>query len=456
MTTKQGQCIMGKLSRDDNYMLKVDATDAPFSVSRFHLSTSRETDVLIEYEMADGSSCRQVAHGTPEGSDVNNDQCGGAVSVKFMLPEESKFGECDLIIHEIGFDCSSGPKVPTLPEPSPSSSITTASHIRHSTSAIDIPSTSDFKSVITSTEWTTAEMTVTNCPPAATYCPAHSTVVVSSTYTMSTTECPSESAKLSTATHSTSTVTPATHSISTVTVAMPSSSIVSPPCPKLVPKCINTWLAIPNCHSNSDAACFCPSSEFTEKVGSCIRAWGNSKEKIESALSYFAGICAPYVQKNTGIIEIVPTSTSQYSFTQTTADRSEPPATTSFRGETSSVMTTPVTTSFRATSEVPETTVTWSSHTMTCPKVGFSTFTHGSTTTVALVVPSSPAITSSETKHSALPSSSSNMTTPCKTPSSFSTHPGPKPTETTHYSSSGSKKVIGSVWMISFFILYLG
>lgn len=388
--------------------------------------------------MADGSSCHQVAFATPEGSDVANHQCGGAVSVKFMLPEDSKFGECDLNIHEIGFDCSSGPKPPILPKPSPSSS-TAPPFIRHSTTLMEVPSfTSHSIPEVTSTVWSTAEITVTKCDPTATYCPAHSTVVVTSTYSVSTTVCPSKSVE-----------TPvATHSISTVDAPSPSSSIVSPPCPNLVPKCINTWLSIPKCTSNSDAACFCPSSEFTDKVGSCIHAWGKSEQEISSALSYFAGICAPYVPKNTGIIDIVPSQTSPPPFTRPT-DNVGAPATTSFRGETGTVTLAP---------KVPETTVTWSSSTMTCPKVGFSTFTHDTTPTVALVVPSSPATTPSPTKHNNVPSSSSKTATSCHMMShSFTTQPAPKPTETVNYTGSGSKVIIGESWQffLTAFFVYL-
>ncbi|KAJ5102786.1 hypothetical protein N7532_003315 [Penicillium argentinense] len=361
-----GKCIMGKLNRDDGYTLQMDAVDAPFSVRKFHLSTSRKTDVLITYELADGSSCRQIAFSTPEGHDVSNDQCGGAVSVKFMLPEESKFGECDFNIHEINFDCSGGPKSP--PQPNPSSSVATIPpHLAtHSSTILEIPSTpvlhtppptSEIQQVTptvegpphsevhesTFTVWTTSTITVTKCPPSATSCPAHSNGIVTSTLVGSTTVYPSGPHE----------VTTTAQPISTVTPALPSSPVVPPPqCPKLVPKCINTWLSIPKCDSNGDAACFCPSSEFTGKVQSCIHAWGTSEKEKESALSYFAGICAPYVPKNPAIIDLVPSGTSS----------NGPPAQTRVVPFT----TLPVsvqTTTIPPTPEVPLTTITWSSHT---------------------------------------------------------------------------------------------
>lgn len=433
--TSGGKCIVGKLSRDDNYMLRVDTSDAPFSVKKFHLSTSRKTDVLINYEMADGSSCHQVAIGTPEGRDINNHQCGGAVSVKFMLPEESKFGECDLNIHEIGFDCSAGPKEPIPPKPAPSTVPT--SFIRHSTTIVEIPAPTDhfIRPIITTKEPSASEASSTICGPSATFCPAHSTVV-SSTYTTSTTVWTAKSAETSIA----------THPISAITASQPSSPIASPPCPNLVPKCINTWLTIPKCSSNSDAACFCPSPEFTNRVESCIHAWGSSEKEISSALSYFAGICAPFVPKNPAIIDIAPTPPSSPSMTRPNSHL----GTMTYPHDTTSTVT--------PAPRAPETTVTWSSSTMTCPKVGFSTFTHDSTPTVALVVPSSQATSASApsiSKQSTLPPSPSKTVTSCDMHKSFTTHPAPSPTEKVHFSSSGSKTARNSLWSLCLLPFFL-
>ncbi|KAJ5396808.1 hypothetical protein N7509_004921 [Penicillium cosmopolitanum] len=356
-----GKCIEAKLSRDDGYAVRIEATEAPFSVEKFHLSTSRETLLRLNYEMADGSTCHELASSSPDGVDVVNQQCGGAVAVEFTLPEDSKFGECDLNIHEISFDCSDGSKPPgDLPPPS---SKPHPPHVSTKTVILSAPVTftsTITKSVVThevSTVWTTAEVTETHCPATATYCPGHSTVT--STYTRSTTFYPT----------SWEIATPSlvSSSISTAT-ATPDSSVVPAPCPEVVPKCINTWLSIPKCDSNSDAACFCPSSEFTGNVDSCIHAWAKSDQERDSALSYFAGICAPYVPQNPGLIDIVPTSTSSAS-------------------QTSQVMTsmqsiTPAVTDSHTT---PCTTVTWSTQTVTVPRVEFTTIPMGSTTSVCLV-----------------------------------------------------------------------
>lgn len=410
----------------------MDAVDAPFSVRTFHLSTSRTTDVLIKYELADGSSCRQVAFSSPEGVDVDNDQCGGAISVEFTLPEESKFGECDLNIHTIDFDCSSGPKPPPMATsseslvpstiwstvPSTSWSIVPSLHT-HSASVMEI-STTDMAPMTTSTVWTTHVFTVTKCPPTVTNCPDHSTEVVTSTYSVSTTVCPSPA------------VTGASHITTSAiisTPAEPTSSVVPAPCPDLVPMCMNTWLSIPKCDSNSDTACFCPSSEFADKVKSCIHAWGTSEQETQSALSYFAGICAPYVPKNPSIIELPPTTSHVSSVHMPTS---------------SWATTTP-------TPEAPCTTLTWSSHTMTVPHVVFSTVTVSSTTSVCLVpgvqtIPPTtpPTTTSYKTTHAPSTMTTCSSHASASSTTTAATRTTPTPTEV--LSNTGSKTSVSSIW----------
>ncbi|CAI7582597.1 unnamed protein product [Penicillium viridicatum] len=419
-----GTCLGGKLSSDDDWTIKISATDAPFSIRNFHLSTSRSTDVFIIYEMPDGSSCHHVASSSYRGTDVGNDQCGGAVSVEFTLPQESKFGDCDIEIHSIDFDCSTGSKPPgpvldpshSHPAPSPSSSVSLPPfHLPHTT--LEVPTIShSSQKMTTSTIWTTEEITVTKCPPTVTNCPGHSTVLVTSTYPLSTTVCPSKPAETDPGITSPRVMhsrPPITSSITTATE--PSPPVVTAPCPNVVPKCLNTWLTIPKCDSNSDAACFCPSTEFTDKVSSCIRAWSSSKKEEDSALAFFAGICAPFVPENPAIVDIATTCTSSDPVPKTTAG---PKVTPSTRTVVATVgVPTPA-------PQAPCTTISWASHTATVPLVGFSTVTCSSTTSVNLVVvtTSSPLSKIGHTAHA----SSSTLTTSCKT------HPTSRITPTAH------------------------
>ncbi|KAJ6077030.1 hypothetical protein N7499_009011 [Penicillium canescens] len=471
-----GDCIGGTLSRHDDWTLKVDADDAPFSVRNFRLSTSRQTDVILTYKTPKGHSCHQVVSSSPEGVDVENDQCGGAVSVEFKLPEQSKFGECELDLHQIDFDCSAGEKPPhsvasqsqSYPESTSSSTTNPVSSYMPTSSAPDISFPTRTPQVSTSTAWTTAKFLVTSCAPTVTQCPAHSTVVVTSTYVLSTTVCPYQSTETghlhSLGWETTSTgishesphvsvpnlpprVTSKTGEPSpavTSSEPIPTSPSTHAPCPNLVPKCMNTWLSIPKCDSNSDAACFCPSSEFTDKVTSCIQAWGKSDQEIQSALSYFAGICASYVPKNPAIVDIVPTSTPH-----------GPATKTSNPSQVASITTTPVenVTVVTRAPHTPCTTITWSSHTVTVPQVGFSTVTGSSSTTVNLVLITPTATEWSHTSHS---SPTSTMTTKRKTTtSSVYTTTASKPTETFVVSNTGSRSGLKSLWAFGVAILAL-
>ncbi|CRL26409.1 unnamed protein product [Penicillium camemberti] len=463
-----GTCLGGKLSSDDDWTIKISATDAPFSIRNFHLSTSRSTDVFIIYEMPDGSSCHHVASSSYRGTDVGNDQCGGAVSVEFTLPQENKFGDCDIEIHSINFDCSTGSKPPgpvldpshshshSHPAPTPSSSVSRPPFHLPSTT-LEVPTIShSSQKLTTSTIWTTEEVTITKCPPTVTNCPGHSTVLVTSTYPLSTTVCPSKPAETDPSTTSPRVVhshTPVTSSITTATE--PSPPVVTAPCPNVVPKCLNTWLTIPKCDSNSDAACFCPSTEFTDKVSGCIRAWSSSKKEEDSALAFFAGICAPFVPENPAIVDIATTCTSSKPVPKTTAGPKVTPSTRTV------VVTVGVPT---PTPKAPCTTISWASHTATVPLVGFSTVTCSSTTSVNLVVVTT-ASPPSKTGHF-VHASSSTLTTSCKahstsliTPTApkptFSKPTGSKPTEPVVLANVGSTLPVCGFWTFGIALLAL-
>jgi hypothetical protein len=150
-----------------------------------------------------------------------------------------------------------------------------------------------------------------------------------------------------------------------------------------VPQCINTWLSlVPKCTSNSDASCFCPNSEFTSKVISCIQAWGASKSEVQSALSYFTGICATWVPQNPGIVTAIPSTITLIPTVAPSVQSSGVAAATGTIVTDSAVV--PVT----SAPAVPCTTITYSTYTVTVPQVSFVTgsgSSEGASTTVGLV-----------------------------------------------------------------------
>ncbi|POR36408.1 Uncharacterized protein TPAR_03395 [Tolypocladium paradoxum] len=70
------------------------------------------------------------------------------------------------------------------------------------------------------------------------------------------------------------------------------------PCPSVVPQCLNTFLHLKECKNNVDAACYCPSKEFVDNIFSCLYAHGQTGDIISEAVSFFQGICAPFIPQN--------------------------------------------------------------------------------------------------------------------------------------------------------------
>ncbi|KAK2859923.1 hypothetical protein FQN49_004580, partial [Arthroderma sp. PD_2] len=221
-----------------------------------------------------------------------------------------------------------------------------------STPGAPVPVPTTFVTESTSTVYTTSMVTITSCPPGTPNCPSDSTAIVTSTIAVSTTICPvtltqtgvpTEGVPVPTggAPGSTSGVEPTqvtsgvpvpsgpapsgpapsgpvptgsvpvpSGPVPTGSVPAPGSPAPQPPaeCPPVVPKCLNTWITIPKCSSNSDISCFCPSSEFTDNVIQCIRSWGSSDAEVQAALTYFTAICAAHIPKNPGIVTAIPPS----------------------------------------------------------------------------------------------------------------------------------------------------
>lgn len=80
------------------------------------------------------------------------------------------------------------------------------------------------------------------------------------------------------------------------------------PAPSVLPKCLNTWITLTKCKNNADSDCYCKNSDFTKNVQDCVSSWSADSDVIQSALSYLAGICAPHVEANPGIVTNVPST----------------------------------------------------------------------------------------------------------------------------------------------------
>ncbi|KAF4124533.1 CFEM domain [Geosmithia morbida] len=168
--------------------------------------------------------------------------------------------------------------------------------------------------------------TITSCAPDVTNCPASSgtPVVVTETIPVSTTVCPVTEVITPSATATAGSGSPGSGS-GTPSSGSPSSPDEELPCPSVVPKCLNTWLqVVKDCKDNSDAACYCPNSDFVEKTYTCLYAHGESDDVISEAVQFFQGVCAPYVEENPAIVTGIETVTSVLTVTGTPVISSVP------------------------------------------------------------------------------------------------------------------------------------
>jgi len=69
---------------------------------------------------------------------------------------------------------------------------------------------------------------------------------------------------------------------------------------------MNTWIKLTTCENNAASDCYCKDSGFTKSVQDCVSSWAGNAMEVQAALSYLAGICAPHVSQNPGIITNVP------------------------------------------------------------------------------------------------------------------------------------------------------
>lgn len=86
----------------------------------------------------------------------------------------------------------------------------------------------------------------------------------------------------------------------TVTAATATSTGAT--CPVLLPRCLNTWLFVSQCQSNTDTDCFCKSEDFITGTMGCIDSWSRSAFDRDAARICLQGICANHISENPAII----------------------------------------------------------------------------------------------------------------------------------------------------------
>ncbi|KAG5295315.1 extracellular serine-threonine rich protein [Histoplasma ohiense] len=112
----QSKCVEGKVLKgitNGSPEISYRKSDG-FSITSFQITVDKDTDIAFVYSMPDGSSCKHTTPCSQGGSEVQNTQCGGAVSVRFGLPKYSELDDCGFAIHKINFDCGP-PDIPSKP-----------------------------------------------------------------------------------------------------------------------------------------------------------------------------------------------------------------------------------------------------------------------------------------------------------------------------------------------------
>ncbi|KAI4253751.1 MAG: hypothetical protein LQ352_003498 [Teloschistes flavicans] len=220
------------------------------------------------------------------------------------------------------------------PETTPESPVTTSSVPVSSTSANspETPTSSVPAPIPTTTQAVVTTdiiyTTLTTCPVTNTVISGTSTsiqistsvstITSTSTSTICTQCIPPPPATTPVSSTSISASTPPPSGVPPPDTPVPSGSGISPvvppsspapppaPAPSVLPSCMKTWIQLTSCKDNSDSNCYCQDVEFTKTVQECVSAWAASNDDVQGALSYLAGICAPHVNQNPGIITNVP------------------------------------------------------------------------------------------------------------------------------------------------------
>ncbi|BCR84771.1 uncharacterized protein ACHE_20229A [Aspergillus chevalieri] len=194
-----GKYLEGKLTTNASDLQVAMEDGAEFSVSLLNFATSKETEIQVIYGMSDGTTCKNTASSGPNMTDIANQQCGGAISMGFQVPESEGDGDITLAFYSIDFYCPQ---------------LTSGSNSKRGLSARDKIGA---EAPLDATVFSTNEVTITSCGPEKPDCPASSTAVPS-------TESVGAGMPSSAAAESSAPWTPGAPSTESVSVGVPSSA----------------------------------------------------------------------------------------------------------------------------------------------------------------------------------------------------------------------------------------
>jgi hypothetical protein len=113
-----GRSIVGDCTadKDTTPCISAGSSTGHFSVDTFSVSPEFDTRLEFHYEMPDGSTCKQSASCSSQGTTVKNSQCGGAKKVSIVYPGSGK-SSCKTKVHHISWDCGSNAPPPSHSQP---------------------------------------------------------------------------------------------------------------------------------------------------------------------------------------------------------------------------------------------------------------------------------------------------------------------------------------------------
>ncbi|KAG5935872.1 hypothetical protein E4U59_005323 [Claviceps monticola] len=313
-----------------------------FSIASIDLSTEFDVRLEFQYDMQDGSVCKHSADCKKGGSTIVNNQCGGAKKVKIVYPPQLSTSKntCKISCHKISWHCGNGGSPPSSGQVSIPGTLTASGF--SSTGSIPgvttTPTTPDMETTPGVTTSTTSATTSPGQVTTPSYPGATSSAATSGTFSMpgasnnttpgasnntqpGTTDVQSTQSTSGPATFVTSISSAECHACSsteTSYLTVPGAVTTvqtgdkpqpttpggkpSPPCPQVVPRCLNTFLELKSkCKDNKDAACYCPNKDFVNVVFNCIYAHGENDNVISEAISFFQGMCGQYIPQNPAI-----------------------------------------------------------------------------------------------------------------------------------------------------------
>ncbi|KAJ6782374.1 hypothetical protein PWT90_06464 [Aphanocladium album] len=220
---------------NDNPVISAGDDIGTFDIDSFSVESEFDARFEFHYTMADGSICKQSSPVSSQGTSIVNTQCGGAKSVKLVLPENQgnqkrTFGLlkkiCKVKCHKIKFWCKPPPAQTTTRTPPAQTTTKTTPPAQTTTKVTTTKETTTKETTTPPGQTTTKETTTKETTTKETTTPPGQTTTKETTSVETTTPPGQTTTKETTSTDDT---TPTVHTTSTKTITSCGPEITSCP-----------------------------------------------------------------------------------------------------------------------------------------------------------------------------------------------------------------------------------